>query len=118
MSLLMVVTNTGELAATITEVSVSPLTLGIDENGPDRTCYADIIKAVPVTTPNEGIAEVILRARSRPIVALLDLPASCLRIGQVLGVEVKFTYTDPLNNVYTQTEELLANVERKSPPVK
>lgn len=115
MSVFMGVTNTGELTATMTEVSVKPLTAGIDENGPGRVCYADILKAVPLVTPHEGTAAVILPKRSRPIVAMLRPPNSCSDIDKFLGVEVNFTYKDSLNNVYRQTEYLRADIENKAP---
>jgi hypothetical protein len=68
------VRNTGELAATITEISVKPLTFGIDENGPEHACYGDIEKAKSTVTPKDETAKQILPKRSSEISAVFNLP--------------------------------------------
>jgi hypothetical protein len=104
------VRNNGDLTATITEISVKPLTEGIAENGPEHSCYADILKAVPVITPQEGPTAIILPKRSGPIEGLLSLPSTCSTARNYLGVEVVFSYKDPMNTVYQQPEYLIADV--------
>ena len=91
------------------EVSTKPLTLGFVENGPDKICYADILNAKPLVTPSEGPPEMILHLPSLPIVAAFSLPGSCPTNRNSPGVEVIFTYKDPVNNVYSQPKELLAD---------
>ena len=108
-SLLLNVRNTGDLTATMIEVSTRPLTLGFDENGPDKICYADILSAKPLVTRSEGTPEIILHSHNHPIVASFSVPASCPTNRNSLGVEVIFTYKDPVNNVYSQPEDLLAD---------
>jgi hypothetical protein len=108
-SLLLNVRNTGDLTATMIEVSTRPLTLGFDENGPDKICYADILNAKPLVTRSEDTPEIILHSHNHPIVASFSLPVSCPINRNSLGVEVIFTYKDPVNNVYSQPEDLLAD---------
>jgi hypothetical protein len=112
MSISMGARNTGELTATITKISVKPLTEGIDENGPEHSCYEDILKAVAVITPQEGPTAIILPKHAPPMVALLSLPSTCSNARKFLGVEVAFTYKDPMNNVYQQIEYMTADVAK------
>jgi|HubBroStandDraft_2_1064218.scaffolds.fasta_scaffold1498194_1 hypothetical protein len=57
-------------------------------------------KTVRIVTPQDGPTDKIFPKRSGPIVALFSLPKMCSSTRKILGIEVSFTYKDPMNNVY------------------